>query len=232
MARLFLSYRRSDTGAYADQLAVRLAAFQFEAVFQDREDIELGDNFADTIRSELSRCDAVLVLIGASWIDASARPGHRRLDNPTDWVRREVALALSMRLPVVPVLFNAARVPAAAEIPSELAGLATAQGYDINGNYFNRDADYLAGRLEQRLVGLKREVADRTGPAPGGLLGQLRVIWMVLLGITLALPLAPVLIPTLPRLLWLFPGSMTLAAFLWWLYWLGESLRSARSRPA
>src|SRR6185295_8703836 len=106
MARLFISYRRSDTGAYADRLVARLSAFQFQAIFQDREDIDLADNYADQIRAALATCDAVLVLVGPGWTIAQDRAGNKRLDLPTDWVRREVTLALSMGVPIVPVLFD------------------------------------------------------------------------------------------------------------------------------
>jgi hypothetical protein len=230
MARLFLSYRRSDTGAYADRLAARLARFQFDAIFQDREDIALADNYADRIRADLSQCDAVLVLIGRSWTEARDAAGQRRLDDPADWVRREIALALSMRLKVIPVLFDAARVPAAGELPAGLAPLATAQGYDINGNYFDRDADDLASRLEQVLVASARIVATPQSPVPNRVLGQLQAIWVTLCAITIAVSIAPFFVPILPQFFWLFPGTMTVAAFFWWLYWLGESLRPARPR--
>lgn len=229
MARLFLSYRRSDTGAYADRLAQRLAAFQFEAIFIDRESIPLGENYADRIRSELSRCTAVLVLIGQSWIDARDAAGQRRLDDPTDWVRREVGLALAQDLPVIAVLFDAPRKPsqALAQLPPDIRGLATSSEYDISGNYFDRDVDYLGHQLEQRLV-----TADRKAARPAALstefLQQLRIIWMVLGLVTMAAMAATVLVPALPMMSWIFPGLMTFTAFSWWLFLGGESARFAR----
>jgi hypothetical protein len=233
MARLFLSYRRSDTGAYADRLAQRLASFQFEAVFQDRQDIELGDNYADRIRSSLSQCSAVLVLIGKNWIDARDAEGRRRLDDPADWVRREVAMALSLKLPIVTVRFDFPHEMPQSQLPKELATLATNQGYDINGNYFERDADDLCARLEKLLVAADRTTAPGAAPPSAAhLLTQLRIIWIALAVLTLGTSVAPVLVPALPGVFWIFPGSMTMAAFLWWLYWLGESTRPARMRMA
>jgi hypothetical protein len=134
---------------------------------------------------------------------------------------------------MIPVLFDAARVPGVAQMPSELAGLATAQGYDINGNYFDRDADDLARRLEQLLVSRERSSASREPTPPANaLLHQLRTIWMALLVVTLVLAIAPFFLPALPQFFWLFPGTMTLAAFLWYLYWMGELQRPPRSRLA
>lgn len=233
MARLFISYRRSDTGAYADRLSVRLAAFQFQAIFQDREDITLADNYADEIRAALARCDAVLVLIGQSWTTAQDQAGRNRLENPTDWVRREVTLALSMGVPVVPVLFDSARTPSVADIPGDLAPLATAQGYDINGNYFDRDADDLARRLERQLVVGARATADRTASVPSSFPKMLMGIVIGLAVLALGFSIAPYFAPALPKSFWVFPASMDVPAFLYWMYLQGEALRPAvRSRVA
>jgi len=231
MARLFLSYRRSDTGAYADRLAERLATFQFDAVFLDREAIGLGANFADDIRRELSLCTAVLVLMGIRWIDIQGEQGQRRLDEPTDWVRREVALALNMRLPVIPVVFDSAPRPTLKDLPGELAPLTTSEGYDINGNYFDRDATDLGKRLEKMLVASARAAASSSSASSTSsrLTRQLQISWIGFFFVTLATSVAPVAVRGLPQSFWLFPGTMTVAAFLWWLYWLGETLRPART---
>ena len=228
MAKLFLSYRRSDCGAYADRLAQRLRSFQFDTVFLDRDGIRLADDFADRIRAGLSESLAMLVLMGKGWITAQDDAGRRRLDDPTDWVRREVALALSRKLHVIPVLFDAARMPAAIDLPADLAPLAARQGYDINGNYFDRDADDLARKLEGMFVAGARAASPGPAPVSTGLLSQLRVIWVLLAFVTIGVAVAPSFVPALPPFFWLFPCFMTAAAFLWWLYWLGESLRPAR----
>jgi TIR domain len=230
MAKLFLSYRRHDTGAYADRLAKRLGAFHFESVFQDREDIALADNYADRIRTELSQCEAVLVLIGSGWTDARGADGRRRLDDSTDLVRREVGLGLQMGKKVIPVLFDSARVPSAADLPRELAALATAQGYDINGNYFDRDVDDFARRLEATIAAAAPREPERAPLMSAALVRQLKNIWVTLFAVTVLVSIAPVFVPAVPWLFWLLPGTMTLAAFLWWLYWLGELVRPPRWR--
>jgi hypothetical protein len=230
MARLFISYRRSDTGAYADRLVARLSAFQFQAIFQDREAIDLADDYADQIRSGLAKCDAVLVLIGPGWTTAQDRTGRKRLDIPNDWVRREVTLALSMGVPIVPVLFDSARTPSAADIPGDLAPLATAQGYDINGNYFDRDSDDLARRLEQSIVSRARATSDQTVPVKSRFLTQLQGIWIGLCVLALGFSITPFFVPALPGTFWMFPASMAVPAFLYWMYIQGEAIRAVRSR--
>jgi len=229
MAKLFLSYRRSDCGPYAERLAHRLRSFQFDTVFLDRDNIRLADDFADRIRSGLSQSVAMLVLIGKGWSTAQDDAGRRRLDDPTDWVRREVALAFSLTLPVIPVLFDAARMPSPTDLPAELAPLATRQGYDISGNYFDRDADDLARKLEGILIaGARPGSSSAVARVSTAFLRQLQIIWLVLSAITAGVAIAPAFLPALPQTFWLFPCCMTVAAFLWWLYWLGESARPAR----
>lgn len=229
MANLFLSYRRSDCGAYAERLALRLRAYQFETVFLDRDGIDLADDYSERIRSALSRATAVLVLIGRHWSDATDAAGRRRLDEPSDWVRREVELALSLGVPIVPVLFDGAQMPGAADVPAELAALTRAQGYDISQNYFDRDADDFARRLERRLIAGARATGRGSATAAGSgvLLRQLQLIWIGLFCVTAGVAVVPAFVPPVPDTFWIFPGTMTVAAFAWWLYCSSLSLRPA-----
>jgi hypothetical protein len=230
MARLFLSYRRTDSGAYADRLAQRLRTFQFDTVFLDRDGVALGEDYAQRIRTNLSQAAAVLVLIGPGWTQVRDGNGRRRLDDVNDWVRREVALALTLGLPVIPVLFDSARMPGADDLPPDLAALATKQCYDMSANYFERDADDLARRLEAMVVASARSASPAERRVEGGFLRQLLVIWIALALLTCAFAVTPAFWPPMPQSFWLFPCTMTGAAFLWWLYWLGESMRPARAR--
>jgi hypothetical protein len=231
MAKIFISYRRSDTGPYADRLVERLGDFQFEAVFLDRSQIRLGQNFADRIRQALAQCNAVLALIGPKWLDARDESGSRRLDDANDWVRREITLASRLKLPVVPVLFDGAKSPATEQLPRDLACLATSQGYDINGNYFDRDAIDLCSRLEAELTAAVRAQSTIDKPRVSQpVLDQVRFIWMFLFAVTLLFAVAPAVAPAFPRLFWLFPCAMTLAAFLWWLYGLAALMRPGHAR--
>jgi len=142
-------------------------------------------------------------------------------------------MALSLKLPIITVRFDYPHELAPSELPRDLAALATTHGYDINGNYFERDASDLCVRLEKLLVAKERTASPAAAAPPATrLLDQLRIIWIGLAVITLGAAVAPVLVPALPGLFWIFPGSMTMAAFLWWLYWLGESTRPVRMRVA
>jgi hypothetical protein len=218
MARVFISYRNSDTGSCAGQLAQRLAAFQFESVFVDREAIGVGEDFADTIRAELARCQAVLVLMGPQWLAARDASGAPRLEQAEDWVRREVAIALRLGLIVVPVLVDDARLPAVGELPADITAVARLNTYEFNSRYFKRDADALATLLEQQLVRLAQAGAVRVAPSPmAQQLLLMAAIWFVAM---IGTAILQAMLPGLPRWLPAVPGTMTIAAFGFWLYWM------------
>lgn len=122
--RIFLSYRRDDAAGYAGRLEDSLERRCGRgSVFRDVPDIPPGADFAQLIRARLAAAHTVLVLIGPRWA-GSAADGRRRIDDPTDLVRVEVAVALEGSARVVPVLLPGAAMPTAAELPDELKPLA------------------------------------------------------------------------------------------------------------
>ena len=118
---VFLSYRRADTAEAAGwlyrELVQRLGE---ERVFLDREDIEHGANWRETVGAQLQAADVVLALIGPRWLHEL----HVRPDRSDDVLRFELATALARGQRVIPVLLDGASMPAAAELPLDLAPLA------------------------------------------------------------------------------------------------------------
>src|SRR5690606_32211272 len=101
---IFLSYRRADAPAAAGRLYDRLARhFGAAQVFRDIDTIEAGEDFERAIEDAIAGASAVLVVIGPRWVDMREN-GVRRLDDPADYVRREVELALEADTLLVPVL--------------------------------------------------------------------------------------------------------------------------------
>jgi hypothetical protein len=113
MPNVFISYRRSDTTAgYASWIYERLeAAFGAGHVFMDVDSLPLGIDFVEHLERALSTTDVALVLIGPGWLEAADETGARRLDDPDDFVRIEVAAALRASLRVIPVLVDGAQMP-------------------------------------------------------------------------------------------------------------------------
>ena len=91
--------------------------FAAEQVFKDVDNIDPGDDFVERIAAAVGSCDVLLVLIGPQWLTISDENGHRRLDNPEDYVRLEIETALTRKIRVIPILVDDARIPRGNELP-------------------------------------------------------------------------------------------------------------------
>jgi len=103
---IFLSYRRDDAAGWTGRLAEDLRReFPPPAyhVFYDIASIGIDEDFLEAMRRSLADCGVVLVMIGRNWLNAKDDASNRRLDDPEDWVRIEVAESLQREgLRVVP----------------------------------------------------------------------------------------------------------------------------------
>jgi TIR domain len=150
---VFISYRRDDESNFAGRLFERLLRnFATDRIFMDVDSIELGMDFQEVIDGWLERCSVVLVVIGNKWLDCKAPDGSRRLDNPDDFVRIEVASALARPgVRVIPVLVDGASVPNATDLPDPLKPLARRNALTMSHAGFGSDFDRLHSTL-QRVV--------------------------------------------------------------------------------
>jgi hypothetical protein len=93
------------------------------SIFRDRDSILPGLVYAEEIRESVKACDIVLALIDEQWLRARNDQGRRKLDDPGDWVRVELAAALSDGKTIVPCLIGKAKLPTKDVLPPELANL-------------------------------------------------------------------------------------------------------------
>jgi hypothetical protein len=148
MTRIFVSYRRSDAPGHAGRIYDGLIArFAPENVFRDLDTMEPGVDFGEIIEDTVAQCDAMVVVIGPRWLDAEGG-GTRRLDNPDDWVRLEVAAALTRRVPVLPILVQGAAMPAPPELPDDVRELARRNALELSESAWSPQFSRLLGRLE------------------------------------------------------------------------------------
>jgi len=146
---LFLCYRRNDTQHAADRLHERLVdTYGSDRVFMDIDSVPLGVNFVSYIEAQLQRCAAVLVLIGPHWTNAVDEEGHRRLDDPADHVRVEIAAALSSGVPVIPLMVQDAAMPRAKDLPENIRELTSQNGMPMPRAYWKESVERLIKRLE------------------------------------------------------------------------------------
>ncbi len=152
-ARLFISYRRDDTAGYARALTDLLAQqFGARQVFIDVDGIAAGQAFDQAIAQAVGSARVLLVLIGPRWLapDADGRP---RLHGEADFVRREVAAGLAGGLQVIPLLFDGATMPSAAQLPADLRPLATRQALVMDARRFAADTAQLLAVLRPAMGG-------------------------------------------------------------------------------
>jgi formylglycine-generating enzyme required for sulfatase activity len=148
MARIFLSYRRDDSSGHAGRLYDRLSQhFGRDNLFMDVDTIALGLDFVEVIQDAVKSCDVLLAVIGRQWLTSTDPLGHRRLDNPEDFVRLEITTALERRIRVIPVLVGGASMPRSTELPDVLQSLARRQALAV-GDHFHPDVDRLIAALE------------------------------------------------------------------------------------
>jgi formylglycine-generating enzyme required for sulfatase activity len=162
--RIFISYRRSDTSWAARALFERLRQDFPGRVFIDVESIALGHDFVTVIDEHLATCEAMLALIGATWLDEL----NERRDHPdSDFVRVELSRALSRGIAVVPVLLDGARMPRPGELPDDLRAVTRRNGLPVSVDTFDSQVDRLVREIGRVLTPMPAVVAPPV-PAPRG----------------------------------------------------------------
>lgn len=138
--RIFISYRRIDSAGYAGRIYDRLVAyFGEDAIFMDVDTIEGGTDFTKVLEDAVQSCDVLIALIGGQWLSIKDKDGERRLDNPEDFVRVEIATALKRNIRVIPVLVDGVDMPQPTDLPENLKTLARRNALRVNHHSFNPD---------------------------------------------------------------------------------------------
>lgn len=160
MPRIFINYRREDSGMGVGRLAESLRKRLPDVeVFQDVSSIDPGADFVDALRRALADCVAVLVVIGPEWLTINDHRGRRKLDNPDDWVRQEIVAALEHEgVRVFPLLVEGAEMPVPEDLPDPLKPLARRQAHELTVKHWAKDVDSLAD-----LIGRIPAIADLRG---------------------------------------------------------------------
>jgi hypothetical protein len=164
---VFISYRREDS-EYAVSFLFSLLQTHFgkARVFRDVDSIQPGDDFPEAIQAAVGRCRVMLAFIGNGWLTATDTDGKPRLEDPNDFVRREIEAGLTQGIRVIPVLIDGARMPAATQVPTSLARLEHLQAFELTANHFHIDAARLIKLLDGFIEPEPTRPLPLSGPLP------------------------------------------------------------------
>lgn len=110
---IFISYRRQDSGEVVGRLYDKLLEFiTSDKIFRDIDSIPIGREFRKVILETLKKSRVVLVVIGPHWLANL----NARKNDPNDYVRTEVGLALESQAVVIPVTVGEASMPTVTDL--------------------------------------------------------------------------------------------------------------------
>jgi len=149
---IFIGYRRGDGAGWAGRLHADLRTRLGSAsqIFMDVDGIPPGEDFRAYIDGAIGQCDAFVALIGPNWLDARDEHGRRRLDDPHDFVRLEVAAALRRNIRVIPVLVGGARLPTAEELPEPLGRLVDRHAVSLDNETWDLGVSKIVGSFVEQ----------------------------------------------------------------------------------
>ena len=209
MPKIFISYRREDSQYQADRLHQALrkhVANPKQNIFIDVDNIPVGVDFVDHLDAQVAQCDVLLAVIGPTWLNAGAGLlGGRRLDDPKDFVRLEIASALKRGIPVAPILLDGVAMPREDQLPPDLKPLARRNAVEVRRASFDADTERMIRGLDLKRVDAR---TARSPKSPGG---------------------AALVVPVLALLVLALGGG---GAWLWFADPLGWKTASSGSAPA
>jgi hypothetical protein len=166
MGGIFINYRGEDSQMTAALIDRELTArFGSDQVFLDCRSIPTGSDFAEELLERVRTCSVLLVVIGPHWLTLTNEAGQRRIDDPKDWLRREIVEALAHGLRVIPVLIDGVTLPAEAQLPGDIAGLSRRQYVPLRRRYTEVDLGFLVTRITGADPALAKVAAGRQSSA-------------------------------------------------------------------
>jgi hypothetical protein len=113
------------------------------------------------VEQTVGSCDVMIAVIGKGWLTARDYEGQRRLDNPEDFVRIEIATALKRDIRVIPVLVDDASMPQSGDLPDDLKALVRRNALQLSHERFRTDSERLESAVERALEKTAAEHRER-----------------------------------------------------------------------
>ncbi len=134
-SRVFISYRRAPSEAYALLVAEKLAPYGMN-VFVDTLSVEGAEPFPERLERGIDECDVFVCLLAPTTLES-------------EWVRREIERAAASGKAMIPVFQPDFVPPDMATLPTPVVGLLHCEGVKINSGYVNEAIEKLARMIEQ-----------------------------------------------------------------------------------
>jgi hypothetical protein len=149
MRKIFINYRRAEAEYAAGALGRELRRhFGDDRIFRDKEDIGGGASWKRRVLDEINGESALLILIGRDWATVTDAQGRRRLDNPDDPLRMEIADGLKDGAAILPILLENAEMPADAELPEDLRSITEHNALKLRDSDWQYDLTNICRTLE------------------------------------------------------------------------------------
>ena len=161
MAKIIISYRRTDSDVFAGRIRDRIASrYGDNSVFMDIDDIPFGKDFRQHIKDALTASDLVVVIIGPRWLGAG-KSGRTRIQDEADPVRIEVETALQHGVPIIPILVGDTKMPRPTQLPEALKNFAFINAAPVDTG---RDFHPHMGRLLREIDRILRAKSEEPLP--------------------------------------------------------------------
>ncbi|MFD4669273.1 RES family NAD+ phosphorylase [Lentzea sp. NPDC058450] len=147
--KFFINFRTGDAEAVPELLHRELVRRLGEkAVFYDVRSMRPGlPDFAETLEENVRGCETLIAVVGRRWESQTNNDGRRFLEDPEDWVRKELILAHQHDKKVVPVLVGLRGALRAESLPPELQHLVHIQMHHLRRGYGDHDIAVLVDEL-------------------------------------------------------------------------------------
>ena len=139
--KVFISYRRAGGDKTAKLICESLKIRGYE-VFFDYDTLK-GGYFDESILTAIERSDAFVLVLSPGSLD-------RCMNDPNDWVRREIRHALECGKNIIPVMVDGFDFPK--YLPNDILNVSRLQGIRLSMDYYDPAID----KIEER-IGSKRK---------------------------------------------------------------------------
>jgi class 3 adenylate cyclase len=144
------------TGRIFDRLTLHYGR---GSVFRDIDSIRPGIDFRDQILAAVAETDLLLAVIGPKWLGRKAS----RINDEADMVRAELQTALGTCIPIIPVLIDGTKMPAAHQLPENLKAFVFRQAMTVHsGVDFDLHMERLLREIDRILSARPAAMQDST----------------------------------------------------------------------